>query len=63
MIKNWIITNFTDYGTYKEQHEHINRIILDGNVINMSLVILESNHVAIYADYSTCNGYYIIKFY
>ena len=37
-------------------------MILDGNVISMSLIILEGKYVAIDTDDSWCHGYYIIKF-
>ena len=30
--------------------------------MNMSLIIMEGNYVAVDADDSTCHGYYIIKF-
>ena len=53
--------HFVDYGTYEEDCEHINRNILDGNVMNMSLIIMEENYGAIYDDDSSCHGYYIIK--
>ena len=32
-------------------------------MMNMSLIIFKGNYGAIYADNSTCHGYYIIKFY
>ena len=53
--------HFVDYGTYEEDCEHINRNILDGNVMNMSLIIMEENYGAIYDDDSSCHGYYNIK--
>ena len=37
-------------------------MILDGNVMSMSLIILEGKYVAIDTDDSWCHGYYIIKF-
>ena len=40
----------------------MNRTIIEGNVMNMSLIITKGNYGAIDADNSSCNGYYIIKF-
>ena len=40
----------------------INLIILDGNVMNMSFIIMEVKYGATGTDYSSCHGYYIIKF-
>ena len=40
----------------------MNQNILDGNVMNMSLIVTEGDYVDIDADDSTCHGYYIIKF-
>ena len=37
-------------------------MILDGNVMSTSLIILEGKYVAIDTDDSWCHGYYIIKF-
>ena len=54
--------NFVDYGTDEEYYKHTNRNIIDGNVINMSLVVMEGNYGAIDADDSSLHGYYIIKF-
>ena len=54
--------NFFNDGRDGEYYEHINRNILDGNVMNMSLIITEGNYGDIYSDYSTCHGNYIIKF-
>ena len=49
-------------GIDEEDWKHINWNILDGNVMNLSLIIMEGNCGAIdYDDYS-CYGYYIIKF-
>ena len=53
---------FFDDETEEEYYEHMNRTILDGNVMNMSLIIMEGNYGAIDADDSSCHGYYIIKF-
>ena len=53
---------FLDYGTYEEEYKHINQNILDGNVINMSLIIMEGNYGSIDSDCSTCHGYHIIRF-
>ena len=37
-------------------------MILDGNVMNMSLIIMEGKYGAIDADDPPCHGYYIINF-
>ena len=57
---NWIIIFFDD-GTYEEDFTHINRTIIDGNMLIMSLIIMEESYGAIDADDSSCHGYYIIK--
>ena len=54
--------SFLDDGTDEEVYEHSNRTVLDGNVMNMCLIVMEVKCGAIDADYSSCNGYYIIKF-
>ena len=54
--------NIFDYRIYEEDYKHINRTIIDGDVIKISLIIMEGNYGAIDADGYTCNGYYIIKF-
>ena len=59
---NWIVSNFIDYGTYTVEYEFINRTILDGNVMNIYLVILKGNYGAIDADDTSCHGYYIILY-
>ena len=59
---NWIKV-LIYYGKYEEEYKHNNKNILDGNMMNMSLIILEGNYRAIDADYSSCQGYYIINFY
>ena len=46
--------------SYKEEYEHMNQTILHGNVMNTSLIITEGSYDDIYADDSTCHGYYII---
>ena len=38
----------------------MNRTRIEGNVMNMSLIITKGNYGAIDADNSSCNGYYII---
>ena len=53
---NWIIINSLDGGTYEEIHEHINRTIFDGNVMNMPLIIMEGKYSAIDTDDSSCHG-------
>ena len=52
--------NFIDIGTYKEDLEKNNIIILDGNVMNMLLIIMEDKYGAIYAAEYIVSGYYII---
>ena len=52
---------FFEDGTNEEDNEHINKTILDGNVMNMYLIIMEGNYGAIDADDSLYHGYYIIK--
>ena len=54
--------NFLDDATDEEENENVNRTILDGNVTNISLIVMEGNYGAVYADDSTCYGYYIIRF-
>ena len=53
---------FLDNGIYEEDYEHTNQNILIGNVMNMSLIIMEGEYGAIDTDYSSCPGYYIITF-
>ena len=38
---NWILMIILDDETNEENYEHINRTILDGNEINMSVIITE----------------------
>ena len=52
---NWIIMIFEDV-TNEEEYEHINRTIIDGNMVNISVIIMEGNFGAIGADDSTCHG-------
>ena len=59
--KKWIIIIYSDDGIGEEDYEHINQNILDGNVMKMSLVIMEDNYCAIASDDSSCHGNYIIK--
>ena len=54
--------NLLDDGTDNVKYECMNRNILDGNFMNVSLIITEGNYGDIYADYSACHGYYIIIF-
>ena len=53
---------FFDDGSYEEYYEHINLTIIYGNMMNMSLIIMEGKYSAIGADASSCYGYYIINF-
>ena len=55
--------NVLDDGTDEEYYKNINQTILDGNVMNMSLIILEGKYGAIDTNDYSRNGYYIIKFY
>ena len=41
---------FFNDGTYEENYKRINQTILDGNLINMSLVIMEGNCGAVDSD-------------
>ena len=50
--------NFSDDWIYAEIYKHINRTILDGNVMNVSLIVLEGNYGAIHTDDYSCHGYY-----
>ena len=52
-----------DDGTDEEDYKHINITILDGNVMNIYLIITEGKYGAIDADNSSCCGYCIIKLY
>ena len=60
---NWILIQFSDDGTDEEYYKNINQNIIDGNVMNMSLIIMERKYGAIDADYYSYHGYYITKFY
>ena len=53
---------FLNGGTYEKYYNHINLAIIDGNVINVSLINAEGKYGAIDADDSSCHGYYIIRF-
>ena len=48
--------NFLYDGTENLEYECINQTILNGNVMNMTLIIMEGNYGAIYADDYTCHG-------
>ena len=41
---NWIIINFLGYGTDNVEYEFIDRTILYGNIMNMSLIVLKGNY-------------------
>ena len=45
-----------DDGTNEEHCKHINRTILDNNVLNMSLIIVKDNYGAIDDDDSSYHG-------
>ena len=53
--------NFVCNGTDEEDYKHMNRNILDGNVVNMPLIIIGGKYGDIDADDSSCHSYYIIK--
>ena len=48
-------------GTDEEDYEKINQTIIYGDVMNMSLITMEGDYGDIDADYSSFNGYHIIK--
>ena len=54
--------DFLDDGIDGKYYKNINRNILDGNVMNISLIIMEGKYGAIDTDNYSCHGYYIIKF-
>ena len=54
--------NFLDYGADESKYKHIHQTILDGNVMNIFLIIMEINYGAINYHGSTFHGYYIIRF-
>ena len=54
---------FFDDGTDEEIYKHMNITTIDSNVMNMYLIITEGKYDNTDADYSSCNSYYIIKFY
>ena len=59
---NWVIMNFQDYGTDNVYYEFSNITIIEGNVMNMYLIITNGNYCAIDADNYSRHGYYIIRF-
>ena len=58
----WISLNFSYNGTDEKIYKHINQTILDGNVMNIYLIIMLGKYGAIDNDDYYCHGYYIIKF-
>ena len=42
--------------TDEENYKHINRNIIDGNVMSMSLIIMERKYGVIDTNYSSCHG-------
>ena len=56
------MVSFIDDGTEKVDYECISRNIIDGNIMNMYLIITERNYGAINADNSSYNGCYTIRF-
>ena len=59
---NWILMNSLDDRTYEEYYENMNRTILDGNMMNIYLIVMEVKYGAIDTEDYSCHGYYIIKF-
>ena len=55
--------DYLDDGTDEEDYKHINQTIIDGNGMNMSLIIMEVHYGAIDSDNSKYHGYYIIRFF
>ena len=51
---NCIIMNVLYYGTYHLDYEWINRTIIDGGVMNMSVIISKVNYGAIDAENTSC---------
>ena len=56
---NWIKMNYIYDGTVNMGYKFINQTIIDGDVINISVIVIELKYGAIDADDSTCHGYYI----
>ena len=54
--------NLLDDGTDEKYYGNINRTILDGNVMNMILIIIKRKYSTIDNEDYSCHGYYIIKF-
>ena len=54
--------NFIDDGTDEKKYKRINQNIIDGNVMNISLIVIEVNYGDIDADDYICHGCYIIRF-
>ena len=59
---NWILMNFFDDGRDEENNKHIIQTTIGGNMMNMSLIIMEVKYVAINTGDYPCRGYYIINF-
>ena len=53
---------FLDDATDEEYYKKINRTIIYGNMMNISLIVIEGKYGAIDTYDSSCHGYYIIKF-
>ena len=56
------LNEFLDDRTDEKHYKNINRTILDGTVMNMSLITTEGKYGAIDTDDYSCHRYYIIKF-
>ena len=44
------------YGTDEDVYKHINQTIIDGNVVNVSLVIIEGKYGTIDSDDYSCHA-------
>ena len=59
---NLIIINVLYDVTENVGYECNNQTIIDGNIMNMFLIIIELKYGSIDDNYSTYHGYYIIRF-
>ena len=53
---NWIIINYVEDRTDEEIYKHINQTILNGNLMNTSLIVMKGKYAAIDYDDSSCHG-------
>ena len=58
------VIEFNDFndGADEEYSKHINQNFLDGDMMNMTLIITKEKYGTIDTNDSSCYGYYIIKF-